>query len=41
MIAAFRARDVDRLTTLVRQHNQSALVAYMTHLESATRAANL
>ena len=40
MIAAFRARDVDRLTTLVRRHNQSALVAYMTHLESTTRVAN-
>jgi DNA-binding GntR family transcriptional regulator len=39
MIAAFRARDVERLTALVRQHNQSALVAYMTHLET-TRAAS-
>ena len=40
MIDAFRDRDVDRLVTLVRQHNQSALVAYMYHLESPTPVAN-
>ena len=40
IIEAFRVRDVDRLGALVRQHNQSALIAYMTHLESLTPAAS-
>jgi hypothetical protein len=38
---AFRHRNVERLVTLVRQHNQSALVAYMNHLESLTPAASV
>ena len=41
MIDAFRHRNVERLVTLVRQHNQSALVAYMNHLESLTPAASV
>jgi DNA-binding GntR family transcriptional regulator len=35
MIDAFRDRDVERLVGLVRQHNQSALVAYVNHLGEA------
>jgi DNA-binding GntR family transcriptional regulator len=41
MIEAFRHRNVERLVTLVRQHNHSALVAYMNHLESLTPAASV
>jgi DNA-binding GntR family transcriptional regulator len=41
MIEALRQRNVERLVTLVRQHNHSALVAYMNHLESLTPAASV
>lgn len=35
MLAAMRANDYDRLFALVRQHNQGALVSYMSCLDSA------
>jgi DNA-binding GntR family transcriptional regulator len=39
ILDAMRAKDLDRLQTLVRQHNQSALVAYMSYLSGQTSQA--
>ena len=39
ILEAMRARDVDRLQTIVRQHNHGALVAYMSYLSGQTNTA--
>ena len=35
MLEAIRARDLVRLQTLVRQHNQGALQAYLSYLDAS------